>query len=227
MKEMLQKLREASVAAILQADDITALENLRVKYLGKKGELTAILKQMGRLSAEERPAMGQLANQVRAELEEALDQRRETLNARMLEMRLKAETLDVTMPGKAPELGHQHPMYIVLDEIKDIFVGMGFEILEGPEIEEAEYNFTKLNTSEGHPAREWSDTFYLTEDSSILLRTQTSPDAGARHGEQAAADPHGRPPAASTARMRWTPRTRPCSTRSRAWSSTRASRWRT
>ena len=105
MKEMLQKLREASVAAILQADDITALENLRVKYLGKKGELTAILKQMGRLSAEERPAMGQLANQVRAELEEALDQRRETLNARMLEMRLKAETLDVTMPGKAPELG--------------------------------------------------------------------------------------------------------------------------
>ena len=175
MKEMLQKLREASVAAILQADDVTALENLRVKYLGKKGELTAILKQMGRLSAEERPAMGQLANQVRAELEEAIDQRREALNARMLEMRLKAETLDVTMPGKAPELGHQHPMYIVLDEIKDIFVGMGFESLEGPEIEEAEYNFTKLNTSEGHPAREWSDTFYLTEDSSILLRTQTSP----------------------------------------------------
>ncbi|MBS1435746.1 MAG: phenylalanine--tRNA ligase subunit alpha, partial [Oscillospiraceae bacterium] len=167
MKEMLQKLREASVAAILQADDVTALENLRVKYLGKKGELTAILKQMGRLSAEERPAMGQLANQVRAELEEAIDQRREALNTRMLEMRLKAETLDVTMPGKAPELGHQHPMYIVLDEIKDIFVGMGFEILEGPEIEEAEYNFTKLNTSEGHPAREWSDTFYLTEDSSI------------------------------------------------------------
>ena len=173
MKEMLQKLREASVAAILQADDITALENLRVKYLGKKGELTAILKQMGRLSAEERPAMGQLANQVRAELEEALDQRREALNARMLEMRLKAETLDVTMPGKAPELGHQHPMYIVLDEIKDIFVGMGFEILEGPEIEEAEYNFTKLNTSEGHPAREWSDTFYLTDE--FLMRTQTSP----------------------------------------------------
>ena len=175
MKEMLQKLREASVDAILQADDITALENLRVKYLGKKGELTAILKQMGRLSAEERPAMGQLANQVRAELETALEQRREALNARMLEMRLKAETLDVTMPGKAPELGHQHPMYIVLDEIKDIFVGMGFEILEGPEIEEAEYNFTKLNTSEGPPAREWSDTFYLTEDSRILLRTQTSP----------------------------------------------------
>ena len=175
MKEMLQKLREASVDAILQADDITALENLRVKYLGKKGELTAILKQMGRLSAEERPAMGQLANQVRAELEQALDQRREALNARMLEMRLKAETLDVTMPGKAPELGHQHPMYIVLDEIKDIFVGMGFEILEDREVELAEYNFTKLNVEEGHPAREWSDTFYFTEDSSILLRTQTSP----------------------------------------------------
>ena len=130
---------------------------------------------MGRLSAEERPAMGQLANQVRAELETALEQRREALNARMLEMRLKAETLAVPMPGKAPELGHQHPMYIVLDEIKDIFVGMGFEILEDREVELAEYNFTKLNVEEGHPAREWSDTFYFTEDSSILLRTQTSP----------------------------------------------------
>ena len=175
MKEMLQKLREASVAAILQADDITALENLRVKYLGKKGELTAILKQMGRLSAEERPAMGQLANQVRAELEEALDQRREALNARMLEMRLKAETLDVTMPGKAPELGHQHPMYIVLDEIKDIFIGMGFTVLDGPEVELAEYNFDKLNAEEGHPSRDWSDTFYFDEDSRVMLRSQTSP----------------------------------------------------
>ena len=111
----------------------------------------------------------------------------------MLEMRLKAETLDVTMPGKAPELGHQHPMYIVLDEIKDIFVGMGFEILEGPEIEEAEYNFTKLNTSEGHPAREWSDTFLSDRRQQHPPAHADLPDAGARHGEQAAADPHGRP----------------------------------
>ena len=175
MKEMLQKLREASVDAILQADDITALENLRVKYLGKKGELTAILKQMGRLSAEERPAMGQLANQVRAELETALEQRREALNARMLEMRLKAETLDVTMPGKPVTMGHQHPMYIALDELKDIFIGMGFTVLDGPEVELAEYNFDKLNAEEGHPSRDWSDTFYFDEDSRVMLRSQTSP----------------------------------------------------
>ena len=175
MKKMLQELREVSVNAILQAQDAEALESLRVKYLGKKGELTKILKQMGKLSAEERPAMGQLANQVRAELEEAIDTRRKALSDLMMERRLKAETLDVTMPGEHNEIGHKHPMYVVLDEIKEIFIGMGFEILEGPEIEKADYNFTKLNTDEGHPAREWSDTFYLTEDSSILLRTQTSP----------------------------------------------------
>ena len=175
MKKMLQELREVSVNAILQAQDAEALESLRVKYLGKKGELTKILKHMGKLSAEERPAMGQLANQVRAELEEAIDTRRKALSDLMMERRLKAETLDVTMPGEHNEIGHKHPMYVVLDEIKEIFIGMGFEILEGPEIEKADYNFTKLNTDEGHPAREWSDTFYLTEDSSILLRTQTSP----------------------------------------------------
>ena len=175
MSEDLKSIEAQVKEGLAKAETMDALEALRVGVLGRKVSLTAIMHTMGKVPPEERPAMGQLANQVRAELEEAIDQRREALNARMLEMRLKAETLDVTMPGKAPELGHQHPMYIVLDEIKDIFVGMGFEILEGPEIEEAEYNFTKLNTSEGHPAREWSDTFYLTEDSSILLRTQTSP----------------------------------------------------
>lgn len=175
MKKMLQELREASVNAILQAPDAEALESLRVKYLGKKGDLTKILKSMGKLAAEERPAMGQLANQVRAELEEAIDTRRKALNDLMMERKLQAETLDVTMPGARNEIGHKHPMYVVLDEIKDIFIGMGFEILDGPEIEQSDYNFTKLNTDEGHPAREWSDTFYLTEDSSILLRTQTSP----------------------------------------------------
>lgn len=175
MKKMLQELREVSVNAILQAPDAEALESLRVKYLGKKGDLTKILKSMGKLAAEDRPAMGQLANQVRAELEEAIDTRRKALNDLMMERRLQAETLDVTIPGTHNEIGHKHPMYVVLDEIKDIFIGMGFEILDGPEIEQSDYNFTKLNTDEGHPAREWSDTFYLTEDSSILLRTQTSP----------------------------------------------------
>ncbi|MGI6013345.1 MAG: phenylalanine--tRNA ligase subunit alpha [Oscillospiraceae bacterium] len=175
MKIKLQALKDASMAMIAEAETMEALETLRVKYLGKKGELTAILKQMGKLSAEERPVIGQLANTVRADLEAALDARREALSKKLLDAKLKLETVDVTIPGEKQPIGHKHPMYVVLDEIKDIFIGMGFEIVEGPEVEQADYNFTKLNTDEGHPAREWSDTFYLTEDSSILLRTQTSP----------------------------------------------------
>ena len=175
MKKMLQDLREVAVKAILGADDPQALESLRIQYLGKKGDLTKLLKMMGKLDPSERPAMGQLANQVRAEVENALAQRKDELSALLLERKLASEAVDVTIPGKPTQIGHEHPMYVVLDEIKDIFIGMGFEILEGPEVELADYNFTKLNTDEGHPAREWSDTFYLTEDSSILLRTQTSP----------------------------------------------------
>ena len=175
MKKMLQDLREVAVKAILGADDPQALESLRIQYLGKKGDLTKLLKMMGKLDPSERPAMGQLANQVRAEVENALAQRKDELSALLLERKLASEAVDVTIPGKRTQIGHKHPMYVVLDEIKDIFIGMGFEILEGPEVELADYNFTKLNTDEGHPAREWSDTFYLTEDSSILLRTQTSP----------------------------------------------------
>jgi len=175
MKELMQKLRETATEAIRNAEDIDALEALRVKYLGKKGELTGILKQMGRLSAEERPAMGQLANELRAEIEEDLEERRAALAEKVLDMKLDAETLDVTIPGTRVDIGHKHPMCNVLDQIKDIFIGMGFEILDGPEIELSEYNFTKLNTPENHPAREWTDTFYITEDSGVCLRTQTSP----------------------------------------------------
>ena len=175
MKKMLQDLREVAVKAILGAADPQALEALRIQYLGKKGDLTKLLKMMGKLDPSERPAMGQLANQVRAEVENALAQRKDELSALLLERKLASEAVDVTIPGKRTQIGHKHPMYVVLDEIKDIFIGMGFEILEGPEVELSDYNFTKLNTDEGHPAREWSDTFYLTEDSSILLRTQTSP----------------------------------------------------
>ena len=119
--------------------------------------------------------MGQLANRLRTEIEEAIEERRKVLSSAMMELKLQAEAVDVTMPGKKQELGHKHPMYNVLDQIKDIFIGMGFEIIDGPEVELAEYNFTKLNIDEGHPSREWTDTFYFTEDSSILLRTQTSP----------------------------------------------------
>ena len=175
MKEMMQKLREVSLQAVSQAQNLEGLEELRVRYLGKKGELTGILRQMGKLSAEERPAMGQLANQLRGDIENAIEQRRQALGETLIAMKLQQEAVDVTMPGVVDRMGHKHPMYSVLDQIKDIFIGMGFEILDGPEVEKAEYNFDKLNIEEGHPSRDWTDTFYFTEDSKILLRTQTSP----------------------------------------------------
>ena len=175
MKELMQGLRDTAMKAIFEAEDVERLEELRVKYLGKKGELTAILRQMGKLSAEERPAMGQLANQLRGDIENAIEKRRAELSAVMLQKKLEMEAVDVTLPAKDVRIGHKHPMYNVLDQIKEIFIGMGFEIVDGPEVELADYNFTKLNIDEGHPSREWTDTFYFTEDSRILLRTQTSP----------------------------------------------------
>ncbi|MDO5444295.1 MAG: phenylalanine--tRNA ligase subunit alpha [Eubacteriales bacterium] len=175
MREMMEKLREASIRAVSEAADVDSLEALRVKYLGKKGELTAILRQMGGLSAEERPVMGQLANKLRADIEQAIDSRKTALSSAVMEMKLAAETVDVTMPAADIRLGHKHPMYNVLDQIKDIFIGMGFKIVDGPEVELADYNFTKLNIEDSHPSREWTDTFYFKDDSSILLRTQTSP----------------------------------------------------
>ncbi len=175
MKEQLEQIRREALAAMDAAADSQALETLRVKYLGKKGELTAVLKMMGKLSAEERPVMGQVANAVRADIEEKLESVKAKLAAQALEARLLAEAVDVTIPGVPVAHGHKHPMSIVLDETKDIFVEMGFEVVEGPEVELESYNFTKLNAEPGHPSRDWSDTFYITEDSSVLLRTQTSP----------------------------------------------------
>ncbi len=175
MKELMKELREAAIKAVNEAGSIELLEAERVKYLGKKGEFTAILRQMGKLSAEERPVMGQLANKIRGEIETAIDERKTALTAALMEKKFEDEAVDVTLPGEKKTLGHKHPMYNVLDQIKDIFIGMGFEIVDGPEVELADYNFTKLNIDEGHPSREWTDTFYFTEDSRILLRTQTSP----------------------------------------------------
>ena len=175
MKKLLQDLRDASLAAITGAVSIEDLENLRVKYLGKKGELTVILKQMGGLSEEARPIIGQMANEVREVLTNSIDTKRDELSEKMLEARLSAEKIDVTMPGKTVIIGKKHPLNTVLDEAKEIFIGMGFTIAEGPEIEYADYNFTKLNTDEGHPARDRQDTFYFTDDDHLLLRTQTSP----------------------------------------------------
>ena len=175
MKETLEQIRQEALAALEAAGDAQELDALRVKYLGKKGALTALLKQMGKLSPEERPVMGQLANEVREALTGALERRQRELEAAALDCRLKTETVDVTIPGTPVRIGHRHPMYIALDEIKDIFVGMGFTVLDGPEVELAEYNFDRLNAEEGHPSRDWSDTFYFDRDSRVMLRSQTSP----------------------------------------------------
>ncbi len=175
MKEQLAQIKQQAVEALQQAQTPAQLEELRVRFLGKKGELTAVLKQMGKLSPEERPVMGQLANAVRAEIEEMLEKQKAAAHAAALEAKLASEALDVTIPGKSVVLGHAHPMNQVLQQIKDLFVGMGYQIVDGPEVELADYNFTKLNIEEGHPSRDRSDTFYFTDDDSVLLRTQTSP----------------------------------------------------
>ena len=174
MKQQLESIRSQALAALDAAETPAALEELRVSLLGKKGELTAVLKQMGKLSPEERPIMGQVANAVRADIEAKLEERKAVINAAVLEQKLISETIDVTIPGDEVTMGHEHPMNQVLQQIKDLFVGMGYTIVDGPEVELADYNFTKLNTEEGHPARDRSDTFYFTDDDSVLLRTQTS-----------------------------------------------------
>ena len=173
MREQLETIRKAALEEIKAVDSLSALDALRVKYLGKKGEVTAILKQMGKLTPEERPVMGQLANEVRATIEEEIATVEATLKAQEKAKQLLNETIDVTMPGKKTEIGHKHPLSIVLDEVKDIFIGMGFQIATGPEVEWDYYNFEALNIPEGHPARDTQDTFYITEK--MLLRTQTSP----------------------------------------------------
>ena len=172
MKEQLQKIKESTLSEIAALSDSKALEDLRVKVLGKKGELTAILKQMGKLSAEERPLMGQLANDVRAELEAALSEKSSELKSAQLMQQLKDEAIDVTMPGVRQPMGKRHPLNIVLEDLKSIFRGMGYTVVDGPEVEETKYVFDMLNTDEGHPARDPQDTFYITDK--ILLRTQTS-----------------------------------------------------
>ena len=172
MKENLQKIREAALNNLQEINDLKILEEMRLKFLGKKGELTQVLKEMGKLSAEERPAMGQLANDVRTFIEDKLDEAKASLLAKEQEVKLKIEKIDVTMPGKKTVLGHKHPMTVVVDEIKNIFIGMGYEIADGPEIENDYYNFEALNIYDNHPAKDEQDTFYITKD--FVLRTATS-----------------------------------------------------
>ena len=174
MKEQLELIKQNALAALEAADTPASLEELRVKILGKKGELTAVLKMMGKLSPEERPVMGQMANSVRATIEAKLEERKAAIHAAVLEAKLAAEAIDVTIPGGTVAMGHQHPMNQVLQEIKDIFVGMGYTVVDGPEVEFASYNFTRLNIEEGHPSRDRSDTFYFDDNDEVLLRTQTS-----------------------------------------------------
>ena len=174
MREQLEQIKLNALAALDAAETPAALEELRVKLLGKKGELTAVLKMMGKLSPEERPVMGQMANAVRAEIENKLEERKAAIHAAVLEAKLAAEAIDVTIPGETVTIGHQHPMNQVLQQIKDIFVGLGYEVIEGPEVELASYNFTRLNIEEGHPSRDRSDTFYFDDNDEVLLRTQTS-----------------------------------------------------
>ena len=173
MKQALEKIELAAREELSKIADPAELEALRIRFLGKKGELTAILKQMAGLSAEERPVIGQLANRIRTDIEEAVSERAAQLKAEASERKLKAERIDVTLPGKAPKLGKLHPMDAVMREVEDIFIGMGFDIAEGPEVEYDYYNFEALNLPPDHPARDMQDTFYITDN--ILLRTQTSP----------------------------------------------------
>ena len=172
MKEQLEAIRQEAEAALQTCTDAKQLDAIRVQYLGKKGALTAILKQMGKLSAEERPVMGQLANAVRSDIESAITKQQAAIAEAALGQKLQSETLDITLPGKQKKIGGLHPLTIVENEIKEIFLGMGFSVADGPEVEYDYYNFEALNLPPDHPARDTQDTFYITDN--ILLRTQTS-----------------------------------------------------
>lgn len=173
MKETLQSIREKAAEAMAACADSRELDAIRVKYLGKKGEITALMKNMRNLTPEERPAFGQMVNDARAAIEEGLAQQKSRLEAIALEHKLKSETLDVTMPGTHAPIGKIHPLNLVLNEVKEIFIGMGFSISEGPDVESDYYNFEALNIPKDHPARDTQDTFYISDN--VVLRTQTSP----------------------------------------------------
>ncbi len=173
MQKKLAEIKEKAIAAISEAADLKKLDEVRVAILGKKGELTGVLRGMKDLSNEERPLVGKLANEVRSAIEGELDKAKDMIGKKQRELQLKQEVIDVTLPAKKSTLGHRHPMTIVLDDIKDIFIGMGYSIAEGPEIENAYYNFDALNIPEEHPAKDEQDTFYINED--MMLRTSTSP----------------------------------------------------
>ncbi|MBQ1231360.1 MAG: phenylalanine--tRNA ligase subunit alpha, partial [Clostridia bacterium] len=171
MREQLSKIREEALVAVKAATALSEIEELRVRFLGKKGEVSSILKQLGGLSAEERPVIGQLANEVRADIDAAISDAKKRLEADALNQKLAAEKLDITMPGKSGKIGGLHPINTVLNDMIDIFQSMGFDVVDGPEVETDYYNFEALNVPADHPARDMQDTFYLSDN--LLLRTQT------------------------------------------------------
>ena len=173
MKEKIEEIRKAAKEKLVEIQNLQELQELKVKYLGKKSELTSILKGLGSLSAEERPKIGSLVNELRDEIEKAILEAENNLKAKQLEKRLEKEKIDVTMPSINVNIGSSHPITQIIDEVKEIFLGMGYSIADGPEVETTHYNFDQLNTPADHPARDLQDTFYITED--VILRTQTSP----------------------------------------------------
>ena len=173
MKEQLEKIKEEALKQIAASDALEKLNDIRVSYLGKKGQLTSLLKGMKDVSPEERPKVGQMVNDARALIEGRLEEAKTALAQKAREEQLRKEVIDVTLPAKRQEEGHRHPNTIALEEVERIFIGMGYEVMEGPEVEYDEYNFEKLNIPKGHPARDEQDTFYVND--SILLRSQTSP----------------------------------------------------
>ena len=173
MEQELQRIKEEALSAIKSASDEQALQDVRVKYLGKKGEITALLKGLGKLSPEERPKMGALVNAVRQALEEEIDALKTSMEVVAMNARLEEEKIDITLPGRAPKTGHIHPLTTVNEMIEDFFMKMGYTVEEGPEIEQDHFNFECLNLPKDHPARDMQDSFYITEN--FLLRTHTSP----------------------------------------------------
>ena len=173
MKEKLEGIKKEALALIENADKMDKLNEVKVAYLGKKGQLTALLKGMKNIAPEERPAFGQMVNEVRSQLENVLEEKKTALAKASREAQMKAECIDVTLPARKQAAGHRHPNHVALDEVERIFIGMGYEVVEGPEVEYDYYNFEALNIPANHPAKDEQDTFYITDK--ILLRTQTSP----------------------------------------------------
>ena len=173
MKEKLEQIKERALTAIEEATNIDNLNEVRVAFLGKKGELSKLLKGMKDVAPEDRPKVGQMVNEARAKIEEELEKEKSLIHKKLREEKMKREVIDVTLPGTKPAIGHRHPNQIALDDLERVFIGMGYEVVEGPEVEYDRYNFELLNIPENHPAKDEQDTFYITKD--ILLRTQTSP----------------------------------------------------